>query len=59
MDPSRRRRGARRLWTAAVAALALPLAMLAHGHDPRARGRRPVQRRLQDQRLGFRLHRER
>ncbi|MFJ9025135.1 glycoside hydrolase family 48 protein [Streptomyces sp. NPDC102259] len=34
MDPSRRRRGARRLWTAALAALALPLAMLSTSTTP-------------------------
>lgn len=34
MKPSRRRRGARRLWTAALAALALPLAMLSTSTTP-------------------------
>ncbi|MGW1269504.1 glycoside hydrolase family 48 protein [Streptomyces sp. NPDC002491] len=34
MKPSRRRRGTRRLWTAAVAALALPLAMLSTSTTP-------------------------
>ncbi|MFF8480305.1 glycoside hydrolase family 48 protein [Streptomyces antibioticus] len=34
MDPARRRRGARRLWTAFVAALALPLAMLSTTTTP-------------------------
>ncbi len=32
MDPGRRRRAVRRLWTAMAAALALPLSMLATGH---------------------------
>lgn len=34
MEPSSRRRGARRLWTAALAALALPLAMLSTSTTP-------------------------
>ncbi|SOE08021.1 glycoside hydrolase family 48 protein [Streptomyces sp. Ag109_G2-15] len=34
MDPGRRRRAARRWWTAALAALALPLTMLATGTTP-------------------------
>ena len=34
MHPRRRRRAARRLWTALVAALALPLSMLATGTTP-------------------------
>src|SRR5947208_13091201 len=34
MPPTKRRRAARRMWTAALAALALPLAMLSTGSTP-------------------------
>ncbi len=53
----RRRRTARRLWTAALAALALPPHHAGYRFDSRPGGRTPVQRGLPDQRLGLRLHR--